>query len=225
MRQDDSGIKIAPSILAADYWRLAEQVRDAETSGADRLHIDVMDGHFVPNLSLGPVIVRSLRPHTKLPLQTHLMVAEPESFLESFVEAGTDAFVVHQECGTKQLQRVVQRVKEMGKGIGVAINPDTPVASLDAILPEVDEILVMTVNPGFGGQEFMHRCLKKIEMIRDMVERLGIDCDISVDGGIDANTAPLAVAAGARVLVAGSAVFRNEAGVATAIETLRTRPS
>ena len=213
-------VKLAPSILDADFARLGEQVAEAERAGADRIHVDVMDGHFVPNISMGPVVVRSLRPVTRLPLEAHLMIADPDAYLEPFVAAGADALLVHWE-GNNNLHRTVQRVKALGKRVGVVINPATPAAALEEILPDVDQVLVMTVNPGFGHQHFLATTLPKIGRVREMIDRLNPGCDVEVDGGIDATTAPLAVRAGANVLVAGSSVFGDPAGVASAVNRLR----
>ena len=212
-------MRLAPSILAADFARLGEQVADAERAGADRIHVDVMDGHFVPNLSMGPAIVQSLRPVTRLPLETHLMVSDPDAFLEAFAEAGSDSLLVHWE-DNDNLHRTVQRIKALGKRPGVVINPATPAHVLEEILGDVEQVLVMTVNPGFGHQHFIHTTLPKIGRVRRMVEQLGQACDVEVDGGIDATTAPLVVAAGANVLVAGSAIFNDTESVAAAMKRL-----
>jgi ribulose-phosphate 3-epimerase len=212
--------KIAPSILAADFARLGEQVREAEGAGADRIHVDVMDGHFVRNISMGAPIVASLRPVTQLRIETHLMITDPDTFLEEFVEAGSDSFLVHWE-GNSNLHRTVHSVAMLGKRVGVAINPATSAAVLEEILPEIDQVLVMTVDPGFGHQAFLHTTLRKIRIVRKMIDRLNPGCDLEVDGGIDANTARLAVAAGANVLVAGSAVFGDHEGVAAGMKSLR----
>ena len=214
-------MRLAPSILAADFARLGEQVADAERAGADRIHVDVMDGHFVPNLSMGPAIVQSLRPVTRLPLETHLMVSDPDAFLEAFAEAGSDSLLVHWE-DNDNLHRTVQRIKALGKRPGVVINPATPAHVLEEILGDVEQVLVMTVNPGFGHQHFIHTTLPKIGRVRRMVEQLGQACDVEVDGGIDATTAPLVVAAGANVLVAGSAIFNDTESVAAAMKRLRS---
>ncbi len=217
---DRNAIKLAPSILAADFARLGEQVAAADKAGADRIHIDVMDGHFVPNLTMGPIVVQALRPITRLPLETHLMIEEPDLFLEAFAEAGADTILVHQE-GAANLHRTVQHIKVLGKRAGVVLNPATPAVMLDAILSEVDLVLVMTVNPGFGGQEFIHTTLAKIRQVRQMIDRVRPACELEVDGGIEPHTAPLAVEAGARVLVAGSAIFHDPQGVAAGMERLR----
>jgi ribulose-phosphate 3-epimerase len=214
-------IELAPSILAADFARLGEQVAEAERAGADRIHVDVMDGHFVPNITIGPAVVRSLRPVTRLPLETHLMIADPDKYLEAFAEAGSDAFLVHWE-GNNNLHRTVQRAKSLGKRVGVVINPATPAEALEEILPDVDQVLVMTVNPGFGHQHFIASTLPKIRRVRGMIDRIKPGCDLEVDGGIDPATAPQVVAAGANVLVAGSAVFGAADGVAAAMKRLRT---
>ena len=214
-------VRLAPSILAADFARLGDQVADAERAGADRIHVDVMDGHFVPNLSMGPAIVQSLRPVTRLPLETHLMVSDPDAFLEAFAEAGSDSLLVHWE-DNDNLHRTVQRIKALGKRPGVVINPATPASVLEEILGDVEQVLVMTVNPGFGHQHFIHTTLPKIGRVRRMVEELGHACDVEVDGGIDATTAPLVVAAGANVLVAGSAIFNDTESVAAAMKRLRS---
>jgi ribulose-phosphate 3-epimerase len=212
-------VRLAPSILAADFARLGEQVADAERAGADRIHVDVMDGHFVPNLSMGPAIVQSLRPVTRLPLETHLMVADPDAFLEAFAEAGSDSLLVHWE-GAANLHRTVQRIKALGKRAGVVINPATPASVLEEILVDVEQVLVMTVNPGFGHQHFIHTTLPKIGRVRWMVDQLDRPCDVEVDGGIDATTAPLVIDAGANVLVAGSAIFNDTESVGAAMKRL-----
>ena len=215
-----TAVKLAPSILAADFARLGEQVAEAERAGADRIHVDVMDGHFVPNITIGPVVVRGLRPVTRLPLETHLMISDPDRYLEPFAEAGSDAFLVHWE-GNNNLHRTVQRARALGKRVGVVINPATPAEALEEILPDVDQVLVMTVNPGFGHQHFIATTLPKIRRVREMIDRIKPGCDLEVDGGIDATTAPRVVAAGANVLVAGSAVFGAADGVAAAMNRLR----
>jgi ribulose-phosphate 3-epimerase len=216
---DKGAVKLAPSILAADFARLGEQVKEAEKAGADRIHVDVMDGHFVPNISMGPVIVQSLRPVTRLHLETHLMISDPDLYLEEFAEAGSDALLVHWE-GNNNLHRTVQRVKALGKRAGVVINPATPASVLEEILQDVDQVLVMTVNPGFGNQNFIHTTLPKIRRVREMIEQIKPGCDLEVDGGIDATTAPLTVDAGANVLVAGSAIFGAREGVTAAMKRL-----
>jgi ribulose-phosphate 3-epimerase len=213
-------IKLAPSILAADFARLGEQVRAAEQAGADRIHVDVMDGHFVPNISMGPVVVKALRPVTRLPLETHLMIEEPDRYLDAFAEAGADTILVHVE-NNANLHRTVQHVKHLGKKVGVVLNPATSAVTLEEILPDVDLVLVMTVNPGFGGQEFIHGTLGKIRRVRQMIDQLKRDIELEVDGGIEPHTAPLVVEAGARVLVAGSAVFGVKEGVAAGMGRLR----
>src|SRR5438128_5047246 len=217
---NSAAIKIAPSILAADFARLGEQVAAAEKAGADRIHVDVMDGHFVPNITIGPPVVQSLRPVTRLPLEVHLMIDNPDGFLEAFAEAGADSLLVHQE-GAVNLHRTVQHIKALGKKAGVVINPATPAWVLEEIVPDVSLVLVMTVNPGFGGQQFIHSTLPKIRRVRELIERLQPGCELEVDGGIEPHTAPLAVAAGAGVLVAGSAVFHVREGVAAGMERLR----
>ena len=213
-------VKLAPSILAADFARLGEQVSEAERAGADRIHVDVMGGHFVPNLSLGAPIVQSLRHVTRLPLETHLMISDPDAFLEEFAEVGSDSLLVHWE-GNDNLHRTVQRVKALGKRVGVVINPATPAAVLEEILQDLGQVLVMTVNPGFGHQRFIRTTLPKIHRVRQMIEKIKPGCDLEVDGGIDAATAPLVVAAGANVLVAGSAIFGEGDGVTAAMQRLR----
>jgi ribulose-phosphate 3-epimerase len=213
-------IKIAPSILAADIARLGEQVREAERNGADRIHVDVMDGHFVPNISFGSVVVEALRPVTRLPLEVHLMISDPDAFFDEFTAAGADSFLVHWE-GNSNLHRTLQRIKTLSKRAGVVLNPATPASVLEEVLPDVDLVLVMTVNPGFGHQHFIPTTLPKIRRVREMIERRKPGCELELDGGIDATTAPLGVAAGANVLVAGTSVFGDSNGVAAGMERLR----
>jgi ribulose-phosphate 3-epimerase len=214
-------IKLAPSILAADFARLGEQVAEAERAGAERIHVDVMDGHFVPNIAIGTPIVQSLRRVTRLPMEAHLMISNPDDFLDEFAEAGSTSFLIHWE-GNNNLHRTVQRIKGLGKGAGVAINPATPAAVLEEILPDLDQVLVMTVNPGFGHQHFLRSTLPKIRRVAKMIDQINPDCDLEVDGGIDRSTAPLAIAAGANVLVAGTSVFGGDTSVAAAMESLRS---
>jgi ribulose-phosphate 3-epimerase len=211
---------IVPSILSADFARLGEQVREAEAGGADRIQIDVMDGRFVPNITVGPLIVEAVRRTTGLPLEAHLMIVEPERYVEDIAKAGADIIIVHQEV-SPHLHRTVRQIKQLGKGAGVAINPATPVVMLEEILPDLDLVLAMTINPGFGGQEFLPEVLPKLRKLRAMIDVVRPGCDLEVDGGIHAETAPLVVAAGANVLVAGSAVYNNHETVAQAIQRLR----
>jgi ribulose-phosphate 3-epimerase len=214
-------VKLAPSILNADFVRLGDQLMEAERAGADRIHVDVMDGHFVPNLSMGPAVVESLRRATGLPLEVHLMISDPDLFLDDFAAAGSDSFLVHWE-GNHNLHRTVQRIRTLGKRAGVAINPATPAAVLEEIVPDLDQVLVMSVDPGFGHQAFLRRTLPKIERLRALVDRCQPRCEVEVDGGIDVVSAPVAVRAGAGVLVAGSAVFGDREGVAAGMNRLRT---
>jgi ribulose-phosphate 3-epimerase len=215
-----NAVKLAPSILAADFAHLGDQVAEAERAGADRIHVDVMDGHFVPNLSMGPPIINSLRRVTHLPLEAHLMISNPDVFVDEFAQAGTDSFLVHWE-GNNDLSRTVQSIKALGKRVGVAINPATCATVLEEIMQDLDQVLVMTVNPGFGHQHFLHTTLPKIRRVRQMIDRINPGCGLEVDGGVDVTTAPLAVDAGADVLVAGSAIFNDRERVITAMERLR----
>ena len=215
-----NAVKIAPSILAADFSRLGEQVAEAERCGAHRIHVDVMDGHFVPNISMGAPVVKSLRKVTRLPLETHLMISDPDFFFDEFVEAGSDSFIVHWE-GNNNLHRTIHRVKDLGKRVGLAINPATSAGVLEEMLPDLDLVLVMTVNPGFGHQHFIHSMLVKIQRVRRMIQQVRPECELELDGGIDEATAPLGVAAGANVLVAGTSIFGCGEGIETAIRRLK----
>ena len=216
----DAHIKIAPSILSADFSRLGAQVAEAAEGGADLIHVDIMDGQFAPNLTIGPLVVQAIRPWTDLPLDIHMMVDAPERFVTQFVEAGADIVTVHAEACT-HLHRVVQQIKEAGARAGVAISPATPVSAIEEVLADLDLVLVMTVNPGFGGQPFIKSMVPKIATVRALLDGLGSTADLEVDGGINASTANSVVQAGARVLVAGSAVYNKETSVADAIARIR----
>jgi ribulose-phosphate 3-epimerase len=212
-------IRIAPSILSADFTRLGEQVQAVEAAGVDRIQIDVMDGRFVPNITFGPLAVASLRPLTKLTLEAHLMVERPEDFIESFARAGADTIIIHQEA-TPHLHRAIQHIHALGKKAGVAINPATPAILISEVLANVELVLVMTVNPGFGGQEFIPETLAKIRQVRNAIRQRNQRCDVEVDGGIHEETARRVVEAGANVLVAGAAIYEARDGVAAAIRRL-----
>jgi len=213
-------IAIEPSILSADYTRLGEQAREAEAAGVEGIQVDVMDGRFVPNITFGPGIVRALRSAVNITLDVHLMIIEPERYLKEFVDAGSDRLFVHQEACT-HLHRVLQTIRELDIEAGVAINPATQLSALEEVLEEADIIQVMTVNPGFGGQEFIHSQLDKIRRLRRILDERGLKTPIAVDGGIDPTTAPLVVDAGATVLVAGSSVYNNKASVSQNVAALR----
>jgi ribulose-phosphate 3-epimerase len=212
-------IRIAPSLLASDFSRLADQMAQAESGGADWFHLDVMDGHFVPNITIGPLIVSAARRSTKLPLDTHLMIERADDYLEAFRDAGADHIIVHQE-GCIHLNRTIARIKELGAQAGVALNPATPCSTLVEIISEIDLVLLMSVNPGFGGQKFIKGTLRKLTELRSMISSTGRDIRVAVDGGIDASTAPSVVKAGADVLVAGTAIFRAP-NIGQAVKDLR----
>ncbi len=214
-------MKIAPSILSADFARLGEQVAEAVQGGADYIHVDVMDGHFVPNITIGPLIVEAIRPITSLPVDVHLMIEAPERYVGDFAQAGADIITVQWEA-CPHLHRVIQAIKDLG-GVkaGVAVNPATPVVSLADILADLDLVLIMSVNPGFGGQTFIPNTIRKLHALRQMMGEQEASCEVEVDGGINAETAPGVIGAGAEVLVAGSAVFNRKASVAENIAALR----
>lgn len=213
-------VGLVPSILSADFTRLGEQVREAEAAGAQRIQIDVMDGHFVPNITMGPMVVEAVRRCTSLPLEAHLMITNPQDYIETFAQAGADVIIVHQET-CPHLHRIIQQIKEAGRMAGVALNPSTPVFLLQDVLSLLDLVLIMTVNPGFGGQEFIPETLPKISYLRQLLTQRGLHCDIEVDGGIHEATVPQVVQAGANLLVAGSAVYNDKESVQDAMNRLR----
>lgn len=215
-----SSVQILPSVLSADFRRLGEQIAEVERAGADRIHIDVMDGRFVPNITVGPLVVEAIRHSTNLPLDVHLMIVEPERYLDDFAAAGADIILVHQET-CPHLHRTIERIKNLGKQAGVVLNPATPLATLEEVLPAVDQILLMSVNPGFGGQRFIVASIDKIRRLHGLLDERGSSAAIEVDGGIDSATVPQVVAAGATLLVAGSAVFNAPGGPAEGVRRLR----
>lgn len=219
MPVDDKPVRMAPSILAADFARLGEQVRLAEEAGADRIHVDVMDGHFVPNISMGPLVVEAVRRVTRLPLETHLMVSEPDRYIEAFAKAGSTSLLVHVEANPN-LHRTIQAIRGLGVSAGVVLNPGTPAWSIEDVVDLVDLVLVMTVNPGFGGQRYLVETEGKTRALRRLLDQRDRHVELEVDGGITAETAPRAVAAGARVLVAGSSVFGHPGGIGTGMRAL-----
>ena len=213
-------IGIVPSILSADFTRLGEQVREAEEAGAERIQIDIMDGHFVPNITMGPLVVEAVRRCTTLPLEAHLMISNPEHYIEDFAKAGSDVIIVHQEA-SPHLHSLTQQIRASGKMAGVALTPSSPIILLEDILPLLDLVLIMTINPGFGGQDFIPATLPKISQLRKMIDQQQLYCDIEVDGGIHEATAPLVVQAGANLLVAGSEIYNASESVAQSIARLR----
>lgn len=213
-------VKILPSILSADFRCLGQQIAEVEQAGADAIHVDVMDGRFVPNITIGPLVVEAARKSTTLPLDVHLMIVEPERYLADFAHAGADIILVHQEA-CPHLHRTVEQIKQLGKKAGVVLNPSTPLSTLEEILPAVDQVLIMSVNPGFGGQSFIESSVEKVRRLRRLLDNCGSQAVIEIDGGIDMKTAPRVVAAGATLLVAGSAVFRAPGGAGEGVRRLR----
>ena len=201
-------IKISPSILACDFSKIGEEIKKAENAGADMIHVDVMDGHFVPNISIGPPVIKKIRKSTDLPFDVHLMISEPLRYIENFCEAGADSITFHIECGNTK--ETIQKIKSFGKKAALCVKPATPIESIFEYLDDIDMVLIMTVEPGFGGQSFMHDMLPKIRALREEITKRNLDCDIEVDGGINPQTAKLVIENGANVLVAGSAVFNAQ---------------
>ena len=212
-------VKIAPSILSADFSKLGEEIKDVEKGGADYIHVDVMDGHFVPNITIGPLIVEAIRPITKLPLDVHLMIEEPDRYIEAFANAGADYITVHVES-CRHLHRTIHLIKSLGVKAGVVLNPATPVNTIQHVIKDVDMVLLMSVNPGFGGQSFIDEVLPKIREVKSLAEQHNPELEIEIDGGVNEETAKLCIEAGANVLVAGSAIY-NKADRKAAIEAIR----
>lgn len=212
-------VKIAPSILSADFAKLGEEIKDVERGGADYIHVDVMDGHFVPNITIGPLIVEAIRPITKLPLDVHLMIENPDLYIEAFANAGADYITVHVEA-CKHLHRTIALIKSLGVKAGVVLNPATPVSTIQHVIKDIDMVLLMSVNPGFGGQSFISEVLPKIRSVKEMADAYNPTLEIEIDGGVNVETAKLCIEAGANVLVAGSAVY-NQADRKKAIEAIR----
>ncbi|MBM4254557.1 MAG: ribulose-phosphate 3-epimerase [Deltaproteobacteria bacterium] len=213
-------VHILPSILSADFRCLGQQIEEVTHAGADAIHVDVMDGRFVPNITIGPLVVEAARKSTTLPLDVHLMIVEPERYLADFAHAGADIILVHQET-CPHLHRTIEQIKQLGKKAGVVLNPGTPLSTLEEILPVVDQVLIMSVNPGFGGQSFIESSIDKVKRLRRMLDECGSQASIEIDGGIDVKTAPRVVTAGAMLLVAGSAVFRAPGGAGEGVRRLR----
>lgn len=215
-----NAVKIFPSVLSANFRRLGQQIEEIESAGADGVHLDVMDGRFVPNITIGPFIVEAVRQATTLPLDVHLMIVEPERYIGDFARVGADMISVHQEA-CPHLHRTIQQIKQLGKKAGVVLNPSTPLVTLEEILTEVDFILLMSVNPGFGGQSFIESSVEKVRRLRSWLVERGAHAEIEIDGGIDPKTAPPVVTAGAMILVAGTAVFRASGGAGAGVRQLR----
>ncbi len=213
-------LRIAPSILSADFGRLGEQVAAAEAAGAEQIHVDVMDGRFVPNITLGPLVVKAVRQATTLPLDVHLMIVEPERYLDVFAEAGADWMTIHLEA-TPHVHRLLQRIRDLGCKAGIALNPHTPASALEYLWDQLDLVLVMTVNPGFGGQKFLPSMLPKIRQVRRQIDALGLEVGITVDGGIYPETVGPVIEAGANILAAGNAIYGASEGIAAAVAALR----
>jgi ribulose-phosphate 3-epimerase len=220
MTDSENRIKIAPSIFSAEFARLGEQIDEAAKAGADYIHVDVMDGHFVPNITLGPAIVKAIRPYSDIPLDVHLMIERPQDYIMQFADAGADIITVHVEA-CPHIHRTIQTIKETGVKAGASVNPGTPVDRLDDVLPDLDIVLVMTVNPGFGGQSFIRSTLEKIRVMRRKLDERRLGAELEVDGGINMQTAAMAVEAGADVLVAGAAVFGSGQTIREAIQKIR----